>query len=765
MKKALISIIFLFVLTHAMNAWAQDASTEKRVTALDVQGNRTISVETIIAQIKTRVGQVYSQNVISEDLKRLYNMGYFDDVSVDREDHKEGFRVMFIVIEKPIIDDVIFTGQRFINQRKLEHITTSKAGEFLDDQQLQEDLKQIEEEYQKKGFSDAIISFETDLDEDSNKAVVTFTIDEKGKLRITKIFFRGNNSFTSKRLMKLIKTRPDSLFTSGVFKQEVLDDDISRLRMFYQLEGFIDVTVDYSTEIVGKGNMHITISLEEGQKYTVGDVMIIGNDVLDESTIRVAIEETKPGSAFSQAKIQYDSAGIQSVYFDEGYIFAQVLETTSIDPDTGEVAVVFNISEGEVAYVDMIDVVGNIKTKDIVVRRELRINPGDRFDGYKLRRSKERLRNLGFFEEINYNIEDGSDATHKNLAVDVKEAKTGEFSFGGGYSTIDEFVGFLEVRQRNFDWHNWPTFTGDGQDLLLHAELGSVRENIQLSWTEPWFLDYPLSFGFDGYKKVHKRESDIGYGYDEERVGGDLRFGKELTEYVRADLMYKLEEIDIDNVSSDATNELKKEAGSNTISSLGFTLTLDKRDNVFDPTRGYLLSGYTEVAGGPLGQDKDYTKFIGKGSYDIPLPLSSVLEFRLRVGAANAFGDSVELPIYERFFAGGAYTIRGYNERKVGPIDPVSEDPIGGEAMLVGNIEYTIPVIDQIRLATFFDTGNVWKEVEDLGSGDFKSGMGVGLRVKTPIGPIRLDYGYPLDDEAGEEEKEGKFYFSFSHGF
>ncbi|MFC1703223.1 outer membrane protein assembly factor BamA [Candidatus Omnitrophota bacterium] len=764
MKKISSFLVLISILCVTCNVFAQQ-ETSKQVTAIDVRGNQTISVTTIVSKIKTRVGQIYSQNIISEDLNRLFNTGYFSDVSVDREDHKDGFRVIFIVIEKPIIDSITFTGQRHLNERKLRMLIASKKGEFFDEQKIGDDVKQIKNEYQKRGFSDVSITPDSTVDSQSNRAEVVFVIEEKIKKRITKIFFQGNEAFTSKRLMKLIKTRADSLFTSGVFKEEVLDDDLARLKAFYQFEGYLDVIVDHSLETKEKGSIHITITITEGSKYTVGEVFIIGNEVVDEAAIRGALQESIPGSAFSYAKIQVDSAYIQSLYFDKGYIFAQVFEATSIDPVTGKIDITFTIKEGDIAYVDRINIVGNTKTKDVVIRRELRIQPGERFDGEKLRRSKERLRNLGFFEEINYDIVEGSTPDKKNLMVEIKETKTGEFSFGGGYSTIDEFVGFVEIRQRNFDFKKWPTFTGDGQDLVLRAELGTVRENFLLSWTEPWFLDYPLSFGFDAYKKVHKRESDIGYGFDEQRQGGDVRFGKELTEYLRGDLMYKLEEIKISNVTDESTSELKKEIGTNTISSIGTTLTLDKRDNIFDPTKGYVVSAYAEVAGGPFGFDKDFTKYILRGSYNIPCPFGSVLEFRGRVGVVDAFDDSDDVPIYERFFAGGAYTIRGYNERKVGPIDPVSEDPIGGKSIMVGNIEYTVPLIEFIRVAAFYDIGNVWPDVNQLGDGGFKAGVGLGLRVKTPIGPIRLDYGFPLNDEPGEEEKEGKLYFSVSHGF
>jgi len=349
--------------------------------------------------------------------------------------------------------------------------------------------------------------------------------------------------------------------------------------------------------------------------------------------------------------------------------------------------------------------------------------------------------------------------------VQVKEAKTGSFSFGGGYSSIDQIVGFVEIEQRNFDFTNWPTFTGGGQDLVIRAETGSVRNNMRLSFTEPWLFDYPIAGGFDGYRTKRIRERDVGYAYDEQRTGGDLRVDKEISEYVKAGATYNIEEVKISNMEDDVSNDLLKEVGTNWMSMMSFRLSRDTRDNIFNPRTGLLLSGTADVAGGMFGGDKDFTRFQTKTYYDIPLFLDSVLEFRLRTGFSQPFANSDDVPIFERFFAGGAYTIRGYNERKVGPLDPVTSDPIGGQSLFVGNIEYMIPLVDFLKLATFFDTGNVWSKASDFGRGGFKSGAGIGLRVKTPIGPINLDYGYPLNEEVGEEEQSGKFYFSISRGF
>ena len=427
---------------------------------------------------------------------------------------------------------------------------------------------------------------------------------------------------------------------------------------------------------------------------------------------------------------------------------------------------------------DKIKIRGNIKTKDLVIRRELRIHPGDKFDGEKLRRSKERLTNLGFFDEVSYDTEETEQPDKKNLLVDVKETKTGAFSFGGGYSTVDQFIGFVEIEQKNFDWRNWPYFTGGGQDLKVRVSVGNISNGFELSFTEPWMFDYPVSFGFDLYRRTQDRDSSAGYGYDQTITGGDLRLGKELSEYIKGNLVYRLDQVDISNLADNSSQDLMDEAAMSPylVSVITPSLTYDSRDNVFETRKGDLISGSFDFAGGPLGGDQNFTKFFARASHYFPMPRQSVLEIRGRIGVAQPFENTEKVPISERFFAGGAYTIRGYEERKVGPIDS-NGDPLGGASMVIGNIEYTYPLFSFLKVAAFYDVGNVWEKMGDifsssdgnggLNSGGFKSGVGLGLRIKTPIGPIRLDYGIPMDPESGQSsrKKGGRFHFSASKSF
>lgn len=774
MKKILLLLLVLTSLTLTTTfAPAQNlpddgyslSTQAKKVKSIEVRGNKSISIAQVLSKIKTRVGQDYRQSIISDDLKRLYNTGYFSDVSIDREDFEGGLKVFIDVEEKPIVEEITFSKTRYVKSKVILSKIKTKVGKFLDNKSLNDDVNTIEEMYAKKGLTRAEVDVESFIDETTNKASLHFVIREGFRVKIKRINILGNTAYSDGRLIKVMKSRPAWLFNSGFLKENVVEEDMTRLEEYYEKNGYIHARAGYTIEELGRGRVNVNVTVEEGKRYHVGRVTYLGNEVLSSAEINKAIENIETGKIFSRAKMAEDMARVRSLYFDKGYIFAQVDESTALNPDTGSIDVSVDIEEGSIAYINKVKIQGNANTRDIVIRRELRMFPGDQFDGVKLRRSKERLANLGYFEDVSYDIEDTNIDDQKNLVVQVKEAKTGSFSFGGGYSSVDELVGFIEVEQRNFDFANWPNFTGGGQHLSLRAEAGSTRNNLKLSFTEPWLFDYPISAGFDLYHLNRDRERDIGYAYDEERSGLNLRFGKEIAEYTRANMNYRIEEIDISNLDSNVSSALLDEAGNNVVSSIGFGVTRDKRDSSINPTKGWILSGSTDLAGGPLQGDKDFYRLETRGSYYIPLKWGSVLEFRGRVGMVQDYGDSNSVPIFERYFAGGARSIRGFDERKVGPLDPATNDPIGGETIFVGNVEYTIPVVEFIKLAAFVDTGNVWATTSEFGDDELKSGTGLGLRIKTPIGPVSLDYGYPLSDEPGEESKSGKFYFSVSRGF
>ncbi|MFC1667644.1 outer membrane protein assembly factor BamA [Candidatus Omnitrophota bacterium] len=762
-------IVSFLGLALSTSALAQEESPKKIIKYVDVRDNKTVSSAKILSKLKTKRGDVFLEKVVNEDVKRLYLMGFFRDVSVSIEEIHDGIGVIFVVKEKPSLASVRFTNNKIYKKKKLDTVIKSKLNEFADEKRLKKDAEAIEDVYKRAGYPWIKVTYKIDIDEEENAATAVFKIEEGPRAVVRRLRFIGNTAFSDKRLRKVAKSRTSGFFRSGVYKKDVVDDDMDRLKYFYKKEGFLDAEATYeiiSQERGRKRWIELVIHVEEGRKYIAGDMKIAGNAVFSEEELK-SLLKMRPGDTFTEIALHEELATIQEYYFDKGYIMAKAKPDTFLNMETDRVNITYNILEGEVCYVNKINIKGNTKTKDVVIRRELRMNPGERYDGNKLKRSKERLYNLGFFEELTFDVEDTSVPNRKDMLVEVKESKTGEFSFGGGFSSIDKLVGFIEVEQRNFDILNFPTFTGDGQSLKLRAELGSVRKNYLLSWTEPWIFDYPLSFGFDLYASERNRSGSTGYAYDEKRQGGAIRLGKEFSEYVRGDFKYKLETVTISDLSSSASQDLKDELGEKTVSSAFFQLTKNTTDNRFNPTKGHVLSGSIEVAGGFIGGDRDFAKFFDSAShYSTIGPF--VLELKLRSGIVTSYGDSVKVPIYERFFAGGTYTIRGYKERGVGPRDQ-SGDPVGGGTIVLGNAELTFSIVENLKAALFIDAGNVWcrpdsKPKDGVATTGIKFGAGVGVRIKTPIGPVKLDFGFPLNSDPHQDDG-GRFHFSMSRGF
>ena len=758
------SIVITLIMPSYSIAQSVPQDTETEITDIVIEGNKAVSTNTILSKIKTRVGSSFMQRTVNEDIKRLYATGFFTDVVAEAEDYKGGIRLIFKVLEKSVVGSVVFQGNKIYRPELLKKQIETKEGDVLNKRVLAEDVKKLESFYRKKGYALVKVEYSSETDEATNASTIYITIDEKKQYRIKNIIFTGNKEFPDGRLIKIISTRTDGLFRSGVLDENLLKQDMERLEAFYKDNGFIDAKASYSEEYNDKG-ISVTIDIKENDRYFVGKVAIEGNKIIGNKEIEKGLK-MKEGSAYSPNNLRFDVINIQTLYFDKGYMECRVKPATLLNKETKTIDISYSITEGILSYVNEIRITGNSKTKDKVIRRELRLYPGERFDGDKLKKSKQRLYDLGYFDEVIFDTEPTEQPDKKDLAVSVKEAKTGEFSFGGGYSSVDRLIGFVEVAQRNFDITNFKTFTGAGQILRIKAEIGYVRQNYTVSFTEPWIFGYPYLFGFDVFSFDRDKKESLGYGYSEKRTGGSLRLGKEFTDYDRADLRYRLENIKIGDVSSDALEALRDEEGKNTISSLALTLTRDTTDSKFNPMQGHILTGTAENAGGPMGGNKDFYKLTGLVDFFFNYEKKLVLELKAIGGWAKEYDDSTYVPIYERFFAGGANTVRGYKERSIGPRDENTGDPIGGEAMLVANAELTYPIFKNFKIAAFYDIGNVWHSTDkNIKTDDFKAGTGVGVRVKTPIGPVKVDLGYPLDQAHPGDKQKIRFHFSMTRGF
>jgi outer membrane protein insertion porin family len=754
-----IILVILAIMGMRDNVFAQEHLDGKLVVDVKIANNNLISNPTILSKVKTQIGSVFSQESLNEDIKNLYATGYFTDINADLKEQDGGIVVTFIVTEKPLLKEIIFRGNKQIKDQRIRRLMNSQVDQPLDYVQLKQDIDKIKEFYNKEGYHLALVEEEILIDKDTSEARVFILIDEGGRYRISDIKVRGNESIRSKTILKSIQTKRDGLFNSGFFDKETFNSDLRTIKQLYADKGYADAEVKYNIDYnKNKNLMKITLDIYEGSKYTVGSISIKGNKVIDTQTIEDSLQ-MKSGSTYIPYRLEDDVARINEIYFEKGYISARTIPEVVFNKQKQQMDINYSITENNLTYVDKIIIRGNDKTKDIVIRRELKIKPGGVFDGAKLKRSKQNLNNLGYFEEITYDTATGSEPDKKDLIINVTEAKTGHVSFGAGYSSVDKFIGFVELQQRNFDWRNFPNFTGDGQKLSIRAEFGSEKEYYDLSFTEPWLFNKPISFGFDFYNRYRSRSL-----YEKNTLGGDVRLGRRIGDNLRISGMYKLERVKIGDIpywaTPDYLPEVWEEEGENMISAVQLNLVRDTRDSVYNPRSGGVIDNTVEVAGGVFGGDRDFIKYTGELDWYFTHFENFTFETRLRAGLAEKYDDTVYVPIYEKFYAGGANTIRGYKERHVGP--KRGGEPVGGDSMLIGNLEYTFPVIKNIKGAVFYDIGNVWSDIGDLGK-DYKSSVGLGVRVKTPIGPVKVDYGYGLDYDPGD--KKGRFHFSMSRGF
>jgi len=735
---------------------------EKKVVAVEILGNQVISTQTILSKMRTRKGAILRQQMVNEDIKRLHATRYFEDIQIKLEDLTDGYKLYVTVTEKPIIKEIQIAGHTVYKDEKLRKALGLVEGEVIDENKLREGVEEIRKLYAKKGFRFIEVKSDVQKDAGSGQATVKILIEEGKKYKIGKVVFEGNTRFKSKELLKLMKNRPKKWFMFGTFKEDEFDQDLERVYFQYQKEGYLDVKVapefEYNEE---KNLMTIKVLIEEGPSYLTGEVKFKGNQLFPESELWQELEML-PGLTYSQYYIAGDVEKLRSFYNERGYMDARIIPDTNLNKASGKVDVLYDIVEGDLYFVDKVVVRGNTKTRDQVIRRELRIRPGDRFDGAKIKRSKERLDNLNYFEEVTYDtVPSETEPNRKDLVFRVKEKRTGELSFGGGISSVDRFLGFAEISQKNFDLFNFPRFTGGGQSVSLRARVGTISRHFAFSFVEPYLFGKPYAFGLDIYNTFR---DNTNVHYDESRTGAGFTISKLIKDLFRLGGGYTMENVKLKNLSNDAPQTVLDFEGDTLLSRLKSFATYDSRDNYFNPTKGSQAGINAELIGTFLGGDADYYILGANYTKFIQLWKKHILEGGVRLGMSDALGGSNEVPVFDRFYAGGLGSVRGFNYRRVSPIE--NGEAVGGQSLVVVNLDYTFPVpfLDIMRGVIFIDAGNVNRDTFKVNFSDFSTSVGPGVKIKTPLGPIALYYGYPIFNKDTENEN-GRFEFSLSRGF
>ena len=730
------------------------------IEKVEIIGNEVVPKETILYYISQKPGKEFSRKAVAEDIKRLFKLGYFENLSVDAKKGKKGIVFRYFVKEKPIIVDFVFRGNDSISSKKLKEelglVEETEEGEEkkvqkpLDYKFLDELVQKIEEIYAKKGFTQAEVTYSIDRISPT-RAVVTFIIDEGKKANVCKIEIRGNKKVSDGDIKDVLLTKEKSIlhlrFVSPLSKEK-LKEDVERIKHLYYTKGFLDVEVEEpKVEKISKDCYKVIYTIkEEGSPYKFSKVMFEGNKLFSDKELRKLARKLKKGRRFNQEIVEKVAQKIADKYSEIGILFTDVEPEIKIHHETHTADVVFHISEGEKAYVGKITITGNVATRDRTIRRELDLYETGVFNTVRLKRSIRRLFNTGYFESVD--VKPKIKGKKVDITVDVKERLTGMFSVGAGYSSVSKLVAMVGVSKGNLFG------TGDSGSVSLQA--GSRLFYFDIGYSHRWWLGKPqtLSLG------VYNRRMEY-FSFTSKKIGFSSMVTRRIWEDWKVGVGYMIERDKISDVKETASDLIKDQEGTTTVAMTTFFVSKDLRDNRFLPHRGKFYRLTTQVASGMLGGDEDFYKLIGEYAHYFnlsELPVDFELPFiasvRARVGYAESFGSTSEVPIDYRFYVGGDTTVRGFQWGEAGPKDK-NGDPEGANRELIFNFELGYDVTKFLRLLTFLDVGGGWWDTYKIG--DMRKGAGVGIRVLTPIGPIRLDIGWKLDRKTGESSSEWHF--------
>ena len=727
----------------AQQAPATDPRLIPSVRDIGVEGNRRIQSAAILNRVQTKIGDLFAPAALRDDVRSIFGLGFFDDVQVRTEEFEGGIRVIFVVVERPLLREVGYEGNSEVKTEDLRDKAAIRIGVLYNPVEVQKAEEAIRQKYEDEGFFGVQITPRTERTPEGDLRVV-FRIEEGPKLHIDRIIIEGNSALTASQIKDSMQTRERLywIFPFSTVQRKVFEDDMERILQLYGDNGFLQARVE-SHEIIpdlDRKKVTLRIRVVEGPQFKTGSITITGNELLSNDEVRKLVK-LQEGAVFSRGALRNSVRAIIDRYSELGRARAEAEPRTVNDLANLKVDVTITITEGGPVYVERINIHGNTKSSEKVLRRELRVVEGELFTYQKLVRSRQRMFNLGYFDEVNVSTEQGSTPDRIIVNIDVKEKATGVFSIGAGYSSIDSLFATIDVSQRNL--------FGRGQEAFLRFRIGSQSRLGLVGFTEPYLFDIPLRAGFDIYDRL--REYD---DFTEERLGGDIRASYPLTEFLTISGLYRLEDVDISDVSPFASEDLKQEEGKKLNSVVEFGLIRDTRDNIFEPTRGNRNSLEFSFAG--LGGDTKFYKFVAESSWFVPLPVFNLVwAFRGLFGMAEGYGGQ-EVPIFERFFLGGATTLRGQGTRDVSPRDPAGEK-IGGDKELLFSTELLIPIFPRFRVALFFDAGNAYGFGTEFDPTNLRLGAGAGVRFFSPLGPLRLDLGYNIDREPGEDEFQVHF--------
>jgi len=745
-----------------------------KITQIKIEGHKKIETDAVNAKLQSRVGTLYDQNRVREDVQALFETGFFYDIEVDLQNVSGGIILTYRVTEKPTVSEIAYKGNVEINEDDLKEASALKAYEILNYNKINEAIDKIQKLYEDKGFFLSTIKYDLEDIVKGETQRLTFRIQENDRVVVKKLSILGNKSLSDGKIKSVLNTKEDDFFSfmsgAGAFKQEAFDVDLRLLNYLYYNEGYILVKIDRPQVYVSpdKKNLFITVRVEEGEKFDVGKIDFEGDLLFPEDELRATIDIDN-SKTFVYSTMQKDLQKVTEKYGDLGYAFANVIPKVRPNEASRKVDITFEIDKGHKVYFGKINVVGNSKTRDKVIRRELKITEGELYNETRKRESLENVQRLGYFDEIHFNNntpEDRQDIL--NIDIVVKERNTGTIQIGAGYSSYSGAVFQGQINQINF--------LGRGQKLGINIDVSKKRSVFNFNFTEPYFLDSNWSLGVDAYQR-----KDSLPDWDKTVKGGALRVGHPLAEYLSGFLRYRLDDTEVILNGEEVDKDIDLypvETVNGITSSVQVAIEYDKRDDRFAPTKGLFAGTSLEYAG--IGGDLDYTLGSASFRYFNNLFWSVVWRNNVTYRFITSNSDNKDVPFSERFFLGGPYTLRGYDPYAVGkrkfsdvaytrylsnnPGDLAGAEiaalrPFGGTQQAYYQMEFEFSLIEEAKIkgVLFYDIGNA---DDVLSASGFRSDMGFGFRWFSPIGPLRFEWGIPIS----RRETERAVVFNFSIG-
>ncbi len=720
------------------------------VLEIRVQGASRVGSDSILRVMGTRVGDEFDPAKIREDVKAIYRMGYFSNVKIDAEEVSGGLNLTVLVVEKPVISSITIEGNKEVDTSDLQEALSVKERTLFQEEKVKESARKMREVYQNKGFYDATV--ESSVEEDADGSIrVAFRVSEGEKLMIETIRITGNQYLGEKAIRKGMETSEKGWFSflteSGTFKKDVIENDVRRIEALYFNNGFLDSKVSDPKIDRGPKGLVVTIHVFEGRQYRVGEIRFSGESGLSEGERRKALK-LKSGEVFSREALLSDVLTLTTAMNDKGYALAIVSPLVEKRKEYPLADVTYKAERGDKFRFGRVDVFGNTKTLDRVIRRNLSVADGMTYSATGLKQSKENLTRIGYFKDVKISTAPSDVPKEMDVKVEIEEGPTGTVSGGLGFSSVDKLFGVVQLSENNL--------LGRGWKASLNTQFGTKRKVFSLDFRDPYFFDTDFSFLVNAYN-TETEYTD----FTRKSRGGKVGFGYAFTRDITSSLAFRIDTTEVLDPGNAVSPILKEEfsKGAQKTHSLTFHVDRNTTDKYIDPSRGTVQTGTVEYAGGPLGGDSEFVKYFLNGKAYFPVTASTVLSGNILWGhVVSTVGGTV--PIYERFFLGGPYNIRGHESRSISPVDPNTDELIGGNKQLVFNVEYLFPLFGEIGFkgVFFFDMGNTWGqgewpwEMKPWNGTPFRYAAGVGLRWFSPMGPLRFEWGWNLNPRPGEDK-------------